>query len=99
MCTGLWMYRFVCVCSWRAGTYKYDTISRIVPCRLPSAPPLSSLPLRKRIQEFLLWLSRLRTQHIVCEDVSLIPDLAQWVKDLVLLWLWYRLEASALIQP
>ena len=25
--------------------------------------------------------------------------LAQWVKDLVLLWLWYRLAAAALIHP
>ena len=26
----------------------------------------------------------------VHENVSLIPVFAQWVKDLVLLWLWYR---------
>ena len=25
-----------------------------------------------------------------CEDEGLIPGLAQWVKDLVLLWLWCR---------
>ena len=35
--------------------------------------------------EFLLWLSGLRTQHIVHEDVGPILDLAQWVKDLALL--------------
>ena len=34
--------------------------------------------------EFLLWLSRLRTQHSVCEDVGSIPGLTQWVKDLIL---------------
>ena len=32
-----------------------------------------------------------------CEDADSIPGLDQWVKDLALLWLWYRLEATALI--
>ena len=32
-------------------------------------------------REFPLWLSGLRTQFSVCEDVGLIPALAQWVKD------------------
>ena len=31
--------------------------------------------------------------------MGLIPGLAQWVKDLALLWLWRRLAATALIQP
>ena len=31
--------------------------------------------------EFPWWLSRLRTQHSVPEDVDLISGLAQWVKD------------------
>ena len=35
-------------------------------------------------QEFPSWLSRLKTQHSICEDTSLIPGLAQWVKDAVL---------------
>ena len=30
---------------------------------------------------------------------GLIPGLAQWVKDLVLLWLWCRLAAVAPIGP
>ena len=32
------------------------------------------------------------------EDVGRIPGLAQWVKDLVLLWLWCRLAPTALIR-
>ena len=35
--------------------------------------------------EFLLWLSGLRTQHDLYEDVGLIPGLTQWVEDLALL--------------
>ena len=35
-------------------------------------------------QKFPLWLSGLRTQHSVREDVGSIPSLTQWVKDLVL---------------
>ena len=31
------------------------------------------------------------------EDIGLIPGLAQWVKDLVLLWLWCRPAATVLI--
>ena len=33
------------------------------------------------------------------EVSGLIPGLAQWVKDLVLLWLWCRPAAIALIPP
>ena len=33
------------------------------------------------------------------EVVGLNHSLAQWVKDLVLLWLWQRLAAVALIRP
>ena len=33
------------------------------------------------------------------EVAGSIPGLAQWVKDLVLLWLWCRLAAVAPIRP
>ena len=33
------------------------------------------------------------------EDTGSIPSLAQWVKGLVLLWLWCRPAATALIRP
>ena len=33
------------------------------------------------------------------KDMGLIPGAAQWVKDPVLLWLWCRTVAVALIQP
>ena len=35
-----------------------------------------SLKMRNKLEEFPLWLSRLRTQHSVCEEVGLIPGLA-----------------------
>ena len=42
------------------------------------------------------WLMNPTGNH---EVVGSIPALAQWVKDPVLLWLWCRLAAAALIRP
>ena len=64
--------------------------------------------------EFLLWLRGLRTQHSICEDVGLIPGLAEQVKDPaltrlqcrcrcgsdpVLLWLWRSWELQLPFAP
>ena len=42
---------------------------------------------RKKISEFPLWLSGLRSRHCLCEVGGLIPGLVQWVKDPMLWWL------------
>ena len=41
------------------------------------------------------WLTNLTRNY---EVVGSVPGLAQWVKDLVLLWLWCRPVATALIK-
>ena len=42
------------------------------------------------------WLTNLTSNHGV---VWSIPGFAQWVKDLVLLWLWHRPVATVPIRP
>ena len=42
------------------------------------------------------WVKNLINIH---EDAGSIPGRPHWVKDQVLLWLWHRLAAIALIQP
>ena len=52
------------------------------------------LAVKKNELEFLLWLSRLRTQHSVQEDATSIPGLTQWVKD----WYYHKLQHRSQMQ-
>ena len=52
---------------------------------------------KKNVMEFS-WVSMLRTP-LVSTRMQLIPGLAQWVKDLVWLWLWCRPPPAAPIPP
>ena len=45
-------------------------------------------------EEFPWWLSGLRTQRSVCENVGSIPGLPQWVKDPLLLWAVVKVAGS-----
>ena len=59
------------------------------------------IQIKGRVSEFPLWLRWFRTRHCLCEDVGSILGLAPCVKDpvLLLLWLWRRPAAAALIRP
>ena len=53
----------------------------------------------KSEQEAPTLAQRIKNPTSIHEDAGLIPVLAQWVKDLVLPWLWRRPAAEALIRP
>ena len=57
----------------------------ITPCVVNCELKTERLIKKTKIREFLLWLSKLIIEHSVREDSGLIPDLAQCVKDLVML--------------
>ena len=42
------------------------------------------------------WVKNLHSVH---EDMSSIPDLAQWIKDLMLPWLWHRPQLQLRFDP
>ena len=53
----------------------------------------------KKEKKFLVVTQQLTNPTCVHVDASSILGLAQWVKDLVWLWLWCRPAATTLVQP
>lgn len=54
---------------------------------------------KNMLLEFLLWHRGLMIQHCFCGGMSLNPSQAQWIKDLVLLQLWHRLQLQLGFNP
>ena len=54
-------------------------------------------PIKLKSEVLPLWLSGLRTQHSVCEDMGSIPDLAQCINDLALPQAQIQLRSSTAV--
>ena len=74
-------FKYLCTSSIVNSSYNLLNKSTLEPLIISK----EFLRLKKFTWEFPLWLSGLRIQHHVHEDMGSIPSPAQWVKDLVLL--------------
>ena len=63
----------------------------------PQATVSLSVTSKKMTSGVPLVVKQVKNLTGIWEDAGLTPGLAQWAKDVVLLWLWCRLAAATLI--